>query len=370
MDWSDKTRELLEVYIGQWRKFTTYEVRGGFIRPAQGAILEDCDPWDEYEQCRVKSKALEAPYWSLIKLIDGISLSSDPGMKLSEKNEIQIVEWCNKHGLLGLLLQNTLMAVQRARWEPNRFSDGQIPLVPTTHTLIRINGGWTSEWDAVEDGRVEVRLAKKNHVVADEYFPTVLQTPGVLEQALGSNRLRWSTFSDSWGLFFPDVPSNKRESFQYPTPLSDAFWHSYAEPVRGFWTAAAMFRDMVKSFAIGEPISSANPNLIKAFEAQQVLHALLGPVAPTLTLDENGLFRPEWSCASLLASFSMMFYRDLTEFGKRIVSCRRCKSIFVTSAWQALYCSERCRSYVQTKRKRDKEKARKQAIRRNRQVVR
>jgi hypothetical protein len=350
----------LDVSIGNWWRFSRYEVVDGFIRPTRHAALEEYDPWEEYSRSLIKKEKTDPPFLSLTQLIDRIDPPSGSAKKPAKQAEQEIINWCNKYGLLGLLPQSSLIAVLNARWETQKIRPPDRPrLVPTTYTVTRINYGWRREWDAVLDGPDEFRLGQKDRIVPDEYVPISLQRPGVLEQSFGGSRFQWTPFSDSWGLFFPDVPPEDRELFRYPIPLSKEFWGGYAEPIHLFRAAAVMFRDTVSvltSVDGSESLADANPSLkVRISEARDVLNSFLSPVAPTLDLDAWRDWRQKWVCKSLLSSFAMMVFRDLTEGLSRIRSCRRprCRRVYVTSAYQSQYCSDGCRWAAQKQRFRD-----------------
>jgi hypothetical protein len=44
----------------------------------------------------------------------------------------------------------------------------------------------------------------------------------------------------TWARFFPSIPAEKRATYQYPQPYSEAFWSLYAEPVADFLAVARM----------------------------------------------------------------------------------------------------------------------------------
>lgn len=353
--------EKYDVSEGKWWRFKRYEVVGGFIRPTRDAALEEYDPWEEYSRSLITKEKTEPPFLSLTQLIDSIDPPSGSATKPAKEREQEIINWCNKYGLLGLLPQNSLVAALRARWETQKVNPPDRPrLLPTTHTLTRINYGWKSEWGAVLDGPDEFRLSRKDQIVPDEYVPIGLQRPGVLERALGGSRFQWTSFTDSWGLFFPDVPLEDRESFRYPIPLSKEFWGRYAEPIQLFRAAAVMFRDTLRVLTSVDgsgSLADANPlEKVRISDAADVLDSFLSPVAPTLQSDASGYWRQTWVCGSLLSSFAMMVFRDLTEGINRIRSCRRprCRRIYVTSAYHSQYCSDGCRWAAQKQRFRDR----------------
>jgi hypothetical protein len=51
---------------------------------------------------------------------------------------------------------------------------------------------------------------------------------------LGGLAWRWGPFAHSWGRFFPDLPTDSRETYAYLMPLTPAFWALYAERVEAF----------------------------------------------------------------------------------------------------------------------------------------
>src|SRR5687767_12186968 len=90
--------EVIDLSIGLWWRFSSYEMVNGFIRPEPRAKLERYNPWSEYGPGHV------SPYQSLINLIENLPVSSDGTVvKLRKENEKQLLDWCSKYGLLGLL---------------------------------------------------------------------------------------------------------------------------------------------------------------------------------------------------------------------------------------------------------------------------
>ena len=94
------------------------------------------------------------------------------------------------------------------------------------------------------------------------------------------------------------------------------------------------------------------PGVVKRWEAeaglptrgQVLLHTLLQDVRPMLFRDlDTRAWRGGWRAKSLLTSCAMMAYLDLVA-GKRVLACEVCDKPFVSGAYQARYCSERCRN--------------------------
>jgi hypothetical protein len=49
----------------------------------------------------------------------------------------------------------------------------------------------------------------------------------------------------AWGPFVPELPEAERRDYFYPVPLSDAFWHRFAEPVAASLEAAIRLSKML-----------------------------------------------------------------------------------------------------------------------------
>ena len=89
-------------------------------------------------------------------------------------------------------------------------------------------------------------------------------------------------------------------------------------------------------------------------KGMDILHALTRTIRPTL-LPSDGVLRQEWLSTSLLGTLAMMVLLDLTE-RRRILTCEKCGGVFVTKAYQARYCSDRCRFTAQKRRHRARQK--------------
>ena len=73
------------------------------------------------------------------------------------------------------------------------------------------------------------------------------------------------------------------------------------------------------------------------------MYSLLAGVQPAIgDMTPDLRYRRAWRAKSLLASFDMMAYLDITD-DKRILVCDEDQRPFVSGAYQARYCSERCR---------------------------
>jgi hypothetical protein len=146
--------------------------------------------------------------------------------------------------------------------------------------------------------------------------------------------------AQTWARFFPGVPTQEQNTFAYPQPLTDSFWKMYAEPVKDFLTGAHALQEVL--IAIG---LQTNQELRAIHEFMTgglptVINALGAPSGLAAPLRQRGRVGLNWVGGSLLASFTMMMLEDLSS--GRAVQCP-CGQLFVSSAYQARYCSHRCR---------------------------
>ena len=66
----------LDFALGPWRRFNRYEVREGYVRPAEGAELAMYDPWEDYLRGWAKQRNPVPPYRSLLELVGRIVILS------------------------------------------------------------------------------------------------------------------------------------------------------------------------------------------------------------------------------------------------------------------------------------------------------
>jgi hypothetical protein len=139
-------------------------------------------------------------------------------------------------------------------------------------------------------------------------------------------------FSTTWARFFPAVPAQQRDIYPYPRPLSEEFWHMYAEPLYDFlgWVSTlwALVRTLGSDFG------------------QQQAPWLARSVTPWVRLDPEGKAVVTWLSPSLVGSLTMMAILDATQ-GRFPRFCKGCGRFFVSAAYQAEFCSPRCRERVQ-----------------------
>jgi hypothetical protein len=248
------------------------------------------------------------PYGSLLALAGRFSVPA-------------LLEWCERHGLLGVLLHRAHTVVLEPQWKKARAGRGRAKV--TQDRFERSHAGW-SGWRSWASG-------------PEERLQGELRPSGVLLQKLRSFESVWEPLTTTWGRFFPGIPPERSGTYAYPVPISDRFWRLYGEPIDAFSDAAEALRDALRD------VDASSEERRK--QGGQALNALVAPVGVSIAT-EKGPFRQKWRCPSLLASFAMMALLDLTG-QRRVRTCDVCGSTFVSASQRARYCSVRCRRTAQ-----------------------
>jgi hypothetical protein len=173
-------------------------------------------------------------------------------------------------------------------------------------------------------------------------FPMVIVNPSFHQES----------FKDTWARFFPSIPKKEIETYLYPLPLSPPFWEIYSESISDFFMGLLALRYAL--IWLNESVDQSN----KDAESQRrigfrLLNNLVSSSSMVMSSAPDGSFRQEWRAASLLGCFAMMALQDLTQ-QRKVIRCEKCNRLFVTEAYQARYCSDRCRHTAQKRRYRQR----------------
>jgi hypothetical protein len=354
-----------DVAVGVWWRFSEYIVDKGIIRPTPGAKLLKCDPWESFRGAHAGKhdvsegkRQMDPPYKSLVNLTEGRSVSAP--------HESEILEWCAQYGLLGLLPHRALSATMPARWAPladdpmsrgwarvSGIKDGD--LLPTVETFYRSNVGWNADTTQFLPAERPVSPSRGSEVL-DRLLPRGCPRPGVVLQALGDSRIVQEALTDSWATYFPEMPKWS----SYPPLLSDEFWSVYGEPIHEFWRAAVMLSRSVRILSKARDRDVRDMSVADQSEfgrAYREFNALLTAVSPAVLAPAPCKLKQSWTSRSLVGSLAMMVLLDLT--AGYIFRCQNeiCEKTFVTTAYQAAYCSPRCRNTAGHRDMRHKKKA-------------
>lgn len=328
---------------GTWVRWSRYDLLDGLVIPAAGAELEDYDPWQQFRANEGKYRTVQQPYTALLELhrqLKTVAPRFSPGGQPSQVSDSPILEWCNRHGLLGL--------------------------VPILHEEIQVDENvryvrWGATWDSIDVA----------HGSAAKRW-----SPESLEPLRPSPYAFWfgpATIDEGEGIptFLADValvkaplhpiyffiPTRFRgadgQSFRLPRPCSRAFWHSYGEPTAQIAAYVSSFGTCVDSLSQWTSDSDSP----RALHAIYFLSKLAEKVSQSFTLDSStGRVKEETVSAGLLASYALMFLWDLVA-GRRALQCQNCESYFVSDEHRARYCSPTCRNTAQSRRYRERKQS-------------
>jgi hypothetical protein len=378
---------VFDPYQFRWWRFSQYELKDKYIRPAPGAKLELYDPWKAYRESWdydpdsatpwTEKRQKGPPYQSLLALANEVKV--EPGFKLDKKSTELLLNWCAEFGLLGILPQRAHMVALAPRWLPDppwgaavgtklkRPRGGN--LYPTQFIYYRNNllflnmeGTKVQGWDPVIWNPKE--LGSKGHRLGEIYEGKIPIQPGVLMQEWDfyegheyrsvkvSSTLFPETFRETWAKFFPSIPKKEVETYLYPPMLSRPFWEIYSERLADFFMGVLALKEAL--LYLSEPSDLAD-ELERRFrmDGMRLLNNLVSSASMGLATAEDGSLRQEWWAASLLGCFAMMALQDLTQ-QRKVIRCETCNRLFVTEAYQARYCTDRCRHTAQKRRYRQR----------------
>jgi hypothetical protein len=288
-------------------------------------------PWKVFRAPDGK-KGIKQPYEPLLRIAR--QLEFDDRFRLMADGEECILKWCADYGLLGLLLHRIETVILPAEQKTLMIGGASVIRGPFHRKYERTNSGWST-----------------SGVLA---LPSVAPAGVFLRSDLGSFDLTFEKLSRTWGTYFPDVPPEQRDIYQYPIPFTGDFWREYAEPVVNFFGAARKFYEAVETLTkLRTRQRLSGDQWREGVAALEVINRLAVPVRPMLYRGTKR-FEMGWACHSLLAAFAMMVIQDLA--GSRLLECANpsCQSFFVSKAREAKYCSPTCRGTVQMRKYRQR----------------
>jgi len=377
----------LDVWSGGWGKFSKYEIDNDRIRPARDAHFERYDPWEIYRKSR-ETSAVQTPYQSLMELASKLGAYRDgesgqwgyKKWKWDDAQRAQILSWCARFGLLGILPHIALSI----DLPPRGHSQGIVKLY-TYRGYIRINGEWTERRDdksmlirppaqeaesaipsgdpgyqapsvlwTHEDRDFLINGAPRPSRPDPQYFQDIkaikdyaraTQSLAIQENAKrvedhffrfqdrGRSSPWTATLDHMIAKYFPGYRDDANK-FECPQPLTPQFWQIYSEDLESFALYALMF-----VAAIQDPIVDRTDHF--ADPMNPGIDTFIAPIGISLQADKRGNITEAWSCPSLLSSFARMALQDLVS-GGRVLRCECCRTPFISNAYQALYCSTKC----------------------------
>lgn len=277
-------------------------------------------------------------------------------------DEGEILDWCRRFGLLGILPQRAVYIRLAPRWKP--LVDARDPcLFPAQVSYSRTNVGWHPVEAAtlIHDDSKIIRIDQEDRMedlLGKLVDPedTIHLGPSATISRLFSYQYEEKKLGEAIGHFFPDLPYGDWDTPEYPMPLSDAFWRQYGESLGDFRSAILRFREMVENLS---PLKASlkhlrEEDLRRLGQARSQLHSLLS-VSPALGIDEDGNPVHRWAFSSLLSMFALSVWQDLVG-GKSVRHCarHRCRKVFLSGNRRRLYCSDQCRQAEEKARQRNR----------------
>jgi hypothetical protein len=354
---------------GPWVRWSRYDLLNGVVVPAEGAEFQVYDPWENFRANVGKYRTVEQPYTALLELHRNLKEAEGrnirPLMLLNRnflgpamrgpRNDAErlILDWCNRHGLLGLVpvLSNSIRvppAIEAGDHECTRivtklhhFREGGIwtswrkTATPTAHSPEAAEAA--ARKNAEEGPKPSVRWM---HSLTHDYEEKKLE------------HIRDYFLPTAFGLHRPE-----EEPFRPPCPNTRAFWDCYGEPVWEFVEWCEIFALSVNYLSRWEGGATEGEAVLTVRQSNRVLTGLAQSAAHAFQFDpERNTTSEERVSAGLIASYALMFLWDRTE-RRRTIECQNCGSYFVSDEKRARYCSPRCRNTAQSRRYRSKKEA-------------
>lgn len=343
--------EEIELNAGRWWRWSEYELRMVGDVPARSyqvivrapnAKLAAYEPWKEWDLRHRprKSKSRPAPYEELVSLLEDVRYEgherADDDMRqsrvacplpLNAESGVAVLAWCQKWGLLGVLLHRTI-AVTLAPHTTRPPIPGARSL-PVQSSYVRMPYGWLRREIALPSPQPAEALIGSALSTVDESGP------------------RPEPLRTTWARFFPDVSPECAENYAYPMPLSDAFWKEYGEPVADFLDGALALKVALEGWRAADVTPRRRKEGEAVARGQRALDKLAS-VVQTTSLSRPRASRTQLAAPSLIAAFASMMVQDAW-----VGSARKCECgvLFVANAQpKAKYCSERCRERFKKRR--------------------
>jgi len=349
----------------RWWAFDSYEIRGGFICPAQNATLRVYDPWQLWDRRR-------PVYEELFGLFEGWNVNFHPsddapwvGLKptltgdtrlkvVPEHKHNAIATWCARYGLLGLALHRITAVRLWPQWrdlQPHGVHQVQ------PH-YVRVGAQWKVQYP---DGYRKGAQAHEGSPVPRRHWDPRWSEPGVILEPVASAVLNdndqalAAVFTNrplsEWAHYFPRVPAHRERTYAYPDPLSVEFWEQYCEPLQEFLGAIMMLRRICEALLPRKDPRAKVPDEVVKERGRRLLNDLLRGTSPVLERD-GGAFQRTVRFPSLLAVLAGMIFEDIAHV-KRCAT-PECPRTVATGTGR-IYCTESCRVSDTNRRFRRKE---------------
>jgi len=326
----------------QWIRFSKYELRDGYIAPAESAARSTYAPFDEHAKLRSETNRLNGEPTAYERLLDiaerspfkdyHLSRKKRPPVDVSQEVIDLVLQWCSDFGLLGIMHHDCLLI----RPYGTRVVGKRIS---TQTEYVGSGGTWDTVTTIEKTGKAVYRDAK-------------VIVCGVNRN--DNDRPAEADFTWLRQSFFPQCDSEYVQ-FGLPTKSGMQFlalilgcgaafdtwaWELYAERLVDFLQHAEALRLAVQWTR--DDVSVFKP--------------WMNSILRRTSLAVNADRRVVTQFASLFAALAATAAHEIAD-GFRTIRCSSCGALFATRAYQAKYCKQRCqwRELKRRKKVRDDE---------------
>lgn len=361
-------------------------VDGTHIAPAEGAEQETYDPLEQYRSAWEgrKRKGNEPPYLQFARL--------------ATAGPEECLEWCERFGLLGILLERTVEVRFWPYWAEPEGNEGvtESELVPVQvrWRQIQAAGSERSEYQAEEFESVDWEQAAAHRpvsksvlselIAAQPLFGRGIASPGVTVSDRGGP-IREESVTEGYAKFFPryplirewldgrplrgvphDEPSSPFKPLDrgfYPEPGTETFRRQYGEPIGLIRHWAEHVAEILRLWKHANTTEGLKELLSESGshprEAYQQFKAGLHSVRPSARLTEEAGafdFYWHWDTHALYGLLQIMILEDFPLKERSLRRCRKCDSLFATDNSRQRYCTDNCQRAAEMARYRERKR--------------
>lgn len=383
-----------------WWRADRYELLDGVIRPHPEAHFERYDPWKQYRSAmlrprrkaagdekpargrRPSGRDVEEPFYQpLLSLVTRLARADDgeAPTSLTPDLESELLAWCARFGLLGVLPHMVQAVVFPPRWEN---IPGRVRLQAVSRGYERGSSGWheregllglTTADSALDGALVEasrlarlkpgsglsqsVRVALGGGPPHHGKWPAsalarLLKGGGVLLRSLHDASLEFADLNDpAWAGHFSLPAGNAGSRWPFPGFGDEAFWRIYGEPLPAFIDAAQILVKALEMLAAARDADFQGDRDAWRRDACNDLNNLTLDAPQVLRSGIDGTLSVAYATPSLLASMALMVQKDVGG-GATVSRCSYCGTPVVSGIKWTAYCSTACRWNDQKARQR------------------
>jgi hypothetical protein len=348
---------------GQWVRWSEYEMLDGIVIPAKGAELQTYDPWEEFRSNERMYRTVQQPYIALLELHRKLKAVAPPPFPQDDQvsgprceADQVILEWCNLHGLLGLVpvLCDNIQVCENAwhfrsgghKWFTYRQEQTFIRRGTEIVIKDRFPQPAFPDAEAFPPHETEIDSLRFQKAPIDHDFETGTTTAfcgAYKDESFPKGPLRNLRY------YFMPTRFGAADGFVVPRPFTRVFWSSYGEPAAAIAGYAGQFGTSVDLLS-QSVLQIDDPDAIGYYLF--FLSRLAQTVAPSWVWAHDKLEQQRLS-PGLLASYALMFLLD-REAKRRALQCKTCMKYFVSDERRARYCSLTCRNTAQSRRYRER----------------